>query len=67
MLDFILSDKGQAIWAHAFLHPVRGKLPAAVAAKFNPASDYKRAHSVDFAKMAAVQKAFGDRYLNEVR
>lgn len=67
ILDFVLSDKGQAIWANAFLHPVRGELPPEIAAKFNPASEYKRAHSVDFAKMAEVQKAFIKRYLNEVR
>jgi putative spermidine/putrescine transport system substrate-binding protein len=68
VLDFILSDKGQAIWTNAYLHPARDvPLPEAVQKKFLPASDYKRAKSVDWGKMAKVQKAFVDRYLSEVR
>ena len=44
VLDFILSDKGQAIWTNAYLQPARPvELPADVAAKFLPASDYERA------------------------
>ena len=31
------------------------------------ASEYERAKPVDYARMAEVQKAFGERYLNEVR
>jgi putative spermidine/putrescine transport system substrate-binding protein len=38
-----------------------------LAAKFLPASEYARAKSVDWKKMADVQQAFRDRYLNEVR
>jgi len=68
ILDFIMSDKGQAVWANAFLRPVRASAMSKEAeAKFNPASDYARAKPVDYAKMAAVQAAFGERYLNEVR
>jgi putative spermidine/putrescine transport system substrate-binding protein len=68
MLDYLLSDKGQAIWANAFVQPIRpGAMPKEVAAKFPPASEYKRAHAVDYAKMDAVQKAFTDKYLAEVR
>ncbi|MBT9147264.1 MAG: putative 2-aminoethylphosphonate-binding periplasmic protein [Syntrophomonadaceae bacterium] len=67
VIDFILSDKGQAVWANAFLRPVRGNIPPEVAAKFLPASEYERVVSVDFAKMAEVQEAFGKRYLAEVR
>jgi putative spermidine/putrescine transport system substrate-binding protein len=68
VLDFILSDKGQAIWTNAFLKPARPvELPAEVAAKFLPDSDYERATPVDYAKMEQVQKAFGDRYLAEVK
>jgi len=37
------------------------------AAKFLPDSDYARAKPVDYGKMAAVQNAFKERYLNEVR
>ncbi len=68
VLDYLLSDKGQAIWTNAYLRPARPiKLPAAVKAKFLPDSDYARAKSVDWAKMEAVQKGFTDRYLTEVR
>jgi len=68
VLDYLLSDKGQAIWTNAYLRPARPiELPAAVKAKFLPDSDYARAKSVDWAKMEAVQKGFTDRYLAEVR
>lgn len=67
VLDFILSDEGQAIWTNAYLRPARPvELPEDVASKFLPASDYERATPVDYAKMEQVQKAFGDRYLAEV-
>jgi putative spermidine/putrescine transport system substrate-binding protein len=42
-------------------------LPADVAAKFLPASDYERAYAVDYAKMEKVQSSFGERYLSEVK
>jgi putative spermidine/putrescine transport system substrate-binding protein len=69
VLDFVLSDEGQAIWGNAFLRPVRAvTLPAAAKEKFLPESEYARAKTVDFAKMAAVQKkGFVERYLAEVR
>lgn len=67
-LDFILSDEGQAVWANAFLRPVRPTaMSAEVAAKFLPASEYARAKTVDWKKMADAQQKFRDRYLNEVR
>ncbi len=68
VIDYLLSDKGQAIWTNAYLRPARPiELPAAVKAKFLPDSDYARAKSVDWAKMETVQKGFVDRYLAEVR
>ncbi|KVO41151.1 ABC transporter substrate-binding protein [Burkholderia ubonensis] len=64
VLDFVLSDEGQKLWANAYLRPVRaGALSPATAAKFLPASDYARAKSVDFAKMAEKQQSFGEQYL----
>ncbi len=67
VLDFTLSDEGQALWARAFLRPVRaGAMPAEVAAKFLPESDYARAHTVDYGHMAEVQRTFTDRYQAEV-
>jgi putative spermidine/putrescine transport system substrate-binding protein len=68
ILDFIMSDQGQAVWANAFLRPVRASAMSKEAeAKFNPASDYARSKPVDYSKMAEVQAGFSDRYLNEVR
>lgn len=68
ILDFIMSDTGQAVWANAFLRPVRSSAMSEEAqSKFLPASEYERAKPVDYARMAEVQKAFGERYLNEVR
>jgi len=68
MLDFILSDEGQKVWANAFLRPVRASaMSAEAAAKFLPDADYARATPLDYAKMAAAQDAFKEQYLNEVR
>lgn len=67
-LEFVLSDEGQTIWANAYLRPVRNvTMPADVQARFLPASDYARTKTVDYAKMAAVQKGFSERYLKEVQ
>jgi putative spermidine/putrescine transport system substrate-binding protein len=67
LLDFVLSDEGQALWAAAYLRPARPiALPATVAAQFLPASDYARAKPVDLAAVAAAQKGFSARYLAEV-
>ena len=68
ILDFIMSDTGQAVWANAFLRPVRPKaLTPETAAKFLPDSEYQRAKPIDYKKMAEVQNTFRDRYLAEVR
>lgn len=68
VLDFVLSDEGQAIWAKAYLRPVRAAaMPADVQARFLPAIEYQRAKTVDYGRMAAVQKAFSDRYLQDVK
>jgi putative spermidine/putrescine transport system substrate-binding protein len=68
VLDYLLSDKGQAIWTNAYLRPARPiDLPETVKSKFLPDSDYARAKSVDWGHMESVQKAFVDRYLAEVR
>ncbi len=68
VMDYLLSDKGQAIWTNAYLRPARPiPLAPAVKAKFLPDSDYARAKSVDWGQMESVQKAFTDRYLADVR
>jgi putative spermidine/putrescine transport system substrate-binding protein len=68
VIDYLLSDKGQAIWTNAYLRPARSiELPEAVKAKFLPDSDYARAKAVDWGQMENMQKGFVDRYLAEVR
>jgi putative spermidine/putrescine transport system substrate-binding protein len=67
VLDYLLSDKGQAIWTNAYFRPARPiELPEAVKAKFLPDSEYARAKSVDWGAMEGAQKVFVDRYLAEV-
>jgi putative spermidine/putrescine transport system substrate-binding protein len=67
VLDFVLSDQGQTLWANAYLRPVRGKIRPDVAAKFLPASDYARARVVDYNALAKAQPVFAQNYLSEVR
>ena len=64
VLDFVLSDAGQQLWANAYLRPVRPiKMSAATAAVFLPASDYARAMTVNYKSLADKQSAFGNAYL----
>lgn len=68
VFDYLLSDKGQAIWTNAYLRPARPiELPAAVKAKFLPDADYARAKALDWGAAQAAQKGFTERYLAEVR
>lgn len=65
-LDYLFSEEGQQLFAKGFVRPVLGNLPPDIAAKVLPATEYTRSRSVDFAKMAAVQQTFVDRYKAEV-
>jgi putative spermidine/putrescine transport system substrate-binding protein len=68
VLDFVLSDAGQAVWANAYLRPVRASaMSKEAAAKFLPASEYARAKTIDYGRMAEVQKGFSERYLKEAQ
>lgn len=68
VLDYVLSDAGQALWANAYLRPVRDiQLPEEVAARFLPDSEYERASPIDYTAMEAAQSGFADRYRAEVR
>ncbi|CAI2017897.1 2-aminoethylphosphonate ABC transporter substrate-binding protein [Serratia fonticola] len=68
VIDYVLSDRGQAIWANAYLRPVRASAISAEAkARFLPDSDYARASTVDYQQMADAQKSFSARYLSEVQ
>ena len=68
VLDFVLSNEGQALWANAYLRPVRASAMSREAqSRFLPATEYSRARTVDYGKMAEVQKGFSDRYLKEAQ
>ena len=68
VLDHVMSDKGQAVWANAFLRPVRASAMSKDAQdKFLPAADYARAKTIDYARMAQSQDAFTKRFQHEVR
>src|SRR5260370_35833450 len=68
VLDYISSDKGQAIWTNAYLRPARPiPLPAALKARFLPYSDSSRPTAVYLGERAASAMASADRYLPEGR
>jgi putative spermidine/putrescine transport system substrate-binding protein len=68
VIDFVLSEKGQKLWAENFLRPVMtSAITPEIAKLFLPESDYARVSEVDYAKMAEVQGKFAERYLSEVK
>lgn len=70
VIDFVLSEKGQKLWADNFLRPVVGelsKISPEAAKKFLPDSEYARAGSIDYARMADVQAAFSEAYLQAMK
>ncbi|NDV88242.1 extracellular solute-binding protein [Aurantimonas aggregata] len=68
VLDYLLSDEAQIAWTEAYLRPsIPVEMPAEVAERFLPASEYERAKDIDWAAAQAAQAAFTERYLAEVR
>ncbi|MDY0768503.1 MULTISPECIES: ABC transporter substrate-binding protein [Serratia] len=68
VIDYVLSDRGQAIWANAWLRPVReSAISSSAKAQFLPDSDYARAHTVNYEQMADAQKGFSAQYMKEVK
>ncbi len=66
-LNFILSDKGQALFAEGFVRPIRDiDIPKETKEKFLPDSDYARAKDIDFEKMNNVQKQFIEQWKSEI-
>jgi putative spermidine/putrescine transport system substrate-binding protein len=67
VIDFVLSEKGQKLWAENFLRPVLASaMSPETAALFLPASEYEKVGTLDYAKMAEVQAKFAERYMSEV-
>lgn len=68
VIDYVLSDRGQAIWANAWLRPVReSAISASAKAQFLPDIDYARAQTINYQQMADAQKDFSARYMKEVK
>jgi putative spermidine/putrescine transport system substrate-binding protein len=67
LLDYLLSDAGQAAFARGFVRPVRPlAMDAETKAKFLPMSEYARAKALDYKKMSDVMTNFQNRYIQEV-
>jgi len=67
LLDFVLSDAGQMLFAESFLRPIRNvDIDPAIAEGMLPASEYERVMGTDFAKMQAAQESVTLRWRNEV-
>ncbi len=66
--DWLLTKPAQAEFAKAYFKPVvAGTLPAAIAARFLPESEYARARSLDLAKMAGAADALKKAWVDEIR
>jgi putative spermidine/putrescine transport system substrate-binding protein len=67
-IDFLLSDTGQQDFAKAYIHPVRGEIPADIQKKMVPEAQYKAAtKTVDFAALATVHDAFIKLYQDQIK
>lgn len=66
--DWLLTPAAQAEFAKAFFRPiVASALPKDLAAKFLPASEYKRVRDLDLAQMAAAADPLKKAWLDEIR
>ncbi|MFS8856557.1 extracellular solute-binding protein [Synechococcus sp. H55.7] len=67
LIDFTLSNEGQALFAKSYLRPVRQvSVDPGIAAKMLPDSAYAKVTVPDFAQMRAVQEQFNERWKAEV-
>lgn len=67
LLDFVLSDEGQALFAQSYLRPIRNvAVDPKIAEGMLPASAYEKVIVPDYAKMRAVQEQFNERWKAEV-
>lgn len=67
LIDFTLSDEGQALFTKFYLQPVRDvDVPDEIADVLLPAEDYARVATPDFGEMNEAQDGFLDRWNAEV-
>jgi len=68
VVDYLLSNTGQGVWANANMRPARPSAMSAEAkSRFLPDSEYARAVPVNYEKMAEAQKKFADRFNREAK
>jgi putative spermidine/putrescine transport system substrate-binding protein len=67
-LDWLLTPPAQAEFAKAYFLPVvPGTLPKEIASRLLPETEYKRARSLDLARMAAAADALKKAWVDEIR
>jgi putative spermidine/putrescine transport system substrate-binding protein len=67
LLDFALSDEGQALFAESYLRPVRSvEVDEEISEALLPEEDYGRVIAPDFGEMQEAQEAFTELWLDEV-
>ncbi len=67
LLDFVLSDEGQTLFAQSYLRPARPvAVDPGIAEKVLPPSAYEKVIVPNFAQMRAVQEKFIERWKAEV-
>jgi len=67
LIDFVLSDEGQQLFAESYLRPVRKvEVSEAITEAMLPAEEYERVRYVDYAEMNAVRQAYLELWTAEV-
>jgi putative spermidine/putrescine transport system substrate-binding protein len=67
LMDFVLSDEGQQLFAESYLRPIRSvEIAPEIAEGMLPDSEYERVINPDFAQMREVQEDFTARWQAEV-
>lgn len=67
LMDFVLSDEGQQLFAESYLRPIRSvEIDPEIAEGMLPESEYERVINPDFAQMREAQEDFTARWQAEV-
>jgi len=67
LIDFVISDEGQRLFAESYLRPVREvEVDEAITEAMLPAEEYERVRLVDYAEMNAARQAYLDLWTAEV-
>jgi putative spermidine/putrescine transport system substrate-binding protein len=67
LMDFVLSDEGQQLFAESYLRPIRSvEIAPEIAEGMLPDSEYERVINPDFAQMREVQENVTERWQSEV-